>query len=386
MLPTALISIFALSLGQVPFAPLSADVLSDSDLPLVLSAGDLVFDRPDIKGPRRSYTGLALVNRPCADIYKIIADPRSYPRVYPMIKRVEINSEKASSIKFTMEIVAGPGSASRKAELRRHAGLVLSSHQSVGNSSWNFFGLGAGSCIIHFTHDEDFTSDSMMLRMALRKKRSLVEGLKAAAAVSNVGDVRRYFERGSVVSEPRQQGTRHANSPTTSKAVQVALARLSRNSTVALMSRRPGDPVLVAKHVRGSRAELRKAVSSAETWRRDIVVMYSSKQKAAGPNKRHMYYTIESIFEDIDFETMQKVQAHSIDERIIGGELDSGGWSWTMVESPPHRALLLSLGLHLEEGDWLVNKLSKKDSSVADGTALGIAFRLVDGLAQRVDK
>lgn len=370
----------------LPFAPLSDEVLGDSDLPAVLSMGDLVFARPDIKSPRRAYTGIALVSRSCADVHAVLQDPSTYPRVYPMITRVIVSQKQTNGEDFTMRIVAGPGSAERKCKLRRHPGRVLTNQQSVGNSTWHFFGLGAGSCIIHFTHDEDFTADSMILRMALRKKQSIVEGMKAAAAVANVGNVRRYFERGSVARPRRTMGSQDPAGRVPNDTVLKALARLSKNSTVAFMSRDDQDPVWVATRVKGPRQKIWNAVSASETWRKDIGLLYSTKATTESDGSRKIDYTLESIFEELDFSTHQTIQSQMIQERVVDGELDSGGWSWRVVESPPDRALFLSLGLHLEQGDWLVEKLSKTDRSAADGTALGIAFRLVDGIAERVDK
>lgn len=353
-------------IAATPFAPLPSQLLASPELREALRAGDLVVARPLEAGRPRSYTGLSLVARSCDEIHRVLRDPMQYPKVYPMVERTHVLRQAAGRTDFEMVITAGPGSSKRQLSTRELPGRVLHTEQDVGASTWHFFDVGESACILHFTHDEDFTSDSMVMRMAMSGKEPILEGIKSAAAVGNVRNVRTHF---------------HGERPLAAVAADVierALVQLASVGTTAFLSHRQGEPALVATRVRLPRTQVLEVAGHSERWREAIPMFHSVPGAARADGSRHLRYHLTSLFEDVDFETVQDRGADRIDERVAGGDLKTGGWSWRVVESAPDRALLLSMRLSLEEGDWLVSQITRYDRSAQEGTVLGIAFMLVE--------
>ncbi|MFH1811386.1 MAG: hypothetical protein ABIJ09_21780 [Pseudomonadota bacterium] len=353
-------------MAATPFAPLPSQILASADVRAALAGGDLVVARPLKQGHKRAFTGLALVPRPCDDLHRILRDPMQYPKIYPMVERTRVLRTKAGRTDFEMVITAGPGSSTRELSIQELPGRVLHTEQEAGHSTWHFFDVGDKACIAHFSHDEDFTSDSLMLRMAMSGKEPIVEGIKSAAAVGNVRNVRSHFSAGQpvVVVAP--------------EIIERALARLSGVGTTAFLAHGAGAPVLVATRVSQPAAQVLDVAKHSERWNTAIPMFSATVGAARADRSRRMNYTLTSLFEDIEFESVQESGPVQVEERIVGGDLQTGGWTWRVVTQTTDQALLLSMRLHIEEGDWLVSQITRYDRTAQEGTVLGIAFMLVE--------
>jgi ribosome-associated toxin RatA of RatAB toxin-antitoxin module len=361
----------ALAAATTPFSPLPQGLTDDAGLRQLLRAGDVVVARTGAQQRPRVFTGLALAERSCDEAYTLLADPRRYPEIYPMVEEVRVVSQRPGEVEYDMRISIGAGSTTQRMRLQRPPGRVLRSTQPAGRSAWRFLPAGEGACLLHFTHDEDLTKESAMIRMALASKRPIVQGIQAAAAVGNVGNVRRFLAR----SRPR--------SPVAAPVVDGALARLASVGTAAYLPHRADQLPLVAARTAAAPARALAEAGASERWGEYVELFSGELLPAHGDGARRMRYTLTSAFEDLEFETVQRRAEGSVEERIVGGELSDGGWSWRAHVEGRGTTLLLSMQLDVAQGDWLVKKLAELDPTAREGTWMGVAFMLVERVAAR---
>ncbi|MBN2358416.1 MAG: hypothetical protein JXR83_03125 [Deltaproteobacteria bacterium] len=360
--------------GTTPFAPLPAALLESPELRQLLEAGDLVVARPASDNGRRVFTGLALAHRPCAQVHQLIANPTTYPLLYPLVERVEVKRKGGARTVFSMKINAGAASTTRQLTMTALDGQVLDTMQEAGHSTWHFFAVGEDACILHYTHDEQLTAESLVLRLALSNKGEIVEGIQAASAAGNVRNVRAYLEK-----------DRRSN-PLPETAVGQALARLAEVGTAAFLAYQPGSGVRVAARAGDSVERALRAARESERWGSFIEPLAGRLLSVRTDGKRRMGYTLDSLSEKVDFETWQTANDALIREEICGGELTSGGWVWRAVADARGVALLLEMRLQIAEGDWLVGKVLSGDRAAEEGTLLGFAFMLVESVAEHAQK
>jgi len=300
-----------------------------------------------------------------------VADPANYPAIYPLIERVKVTTRSEAAIEYEMSISMGAGSTTQRLRLERRPGQVLQSSQASGRSTWQFFDAGASACVLHFTHDEDLTRDSVVMRMALSGKQPIIQGIQAATAVGNVRNVRAYLDRSKV------------HGALSERVVGATLARLAREGTTAYLPHQKGLWPMVAARAGASKAKALAEAGASERWESYVPGLAGEQVSIRADGQRRMRYTLEAVFEDLDFETWQRREADRVDEKIIGGELTKGGWGWRAVTDARGAVLLLNMRLRIAEGDWVVEKLTAVDPIAEEGTLLGIAFMLVEKVAAR---
>jgi len=355
--------------AATPFAPLPTALLESSEVRQLLDAGDLVIARPGSGSGRRAFTGLALVHRSCDQIYALIADPTTYPRIYPLIERIEIKQREGGRTVFEMKINAGAASTTRSLTMTALGDRVLDTMQEVGHSTWHFVAVGADACILHYTHDEELTLESMVLRFAFDGKKSIVEGIQAASAVGNVRNVRAYLEKDRPLATIADA------------AIGPALARIAEVGTAAFLAHQPGAWARVVARAGASVERALREARDSEHWGSYMQPFKGKLVSVRTDGKRHMSYRFDSLFEKVDFDTWQSAGDGSIREEVSGGELTTGGWVWRPVTDARGVALLLEMQLRVAEGDWLVGKLLSGDRSAEEGPLLGFAFMLVESVA-----
>lgn len=300
----------------------------------------------------------------CEEVARAMLDVENYPSRFN-VKRAHVLERTERGIRYELElgIIFAPRIPGHVSRTRRDV-VTYDDLETGAQFIWHLQDLPSG-CALTYSMLEAPGKASGWVGVVRTLEATAVDAANFAAGLSSARGFTKP-EDGSV-GEPTAEEDR-------------AFAELAHHGT-ALRVQRAADrfPVVVTRRVVDRPLdEVRSAIEDRSHYGARVPVVRKVRDRG-----REASYDIGAFGGRVRFETAieaerdEAQESFTLTERVTGGDLGSGGWSWRLRAVPGGTDVQLSWNIDLTSGSTLLGAMASTDPIASESLALHLALSLM---------
>lgn len=345
--------------SQAKVAGADADALTE-----LTRAGELLILPGHGRSPWRG-TVVTQHKKSCDDVERTMMNVRGYPSIWKKMRNVRILSQSPRRVHyaFELDLLLSP-KLETVVENPKPGTVVFTGNDTDGRAVWSLEQM-QNSCRMVYDLSQPKGSNSGFVKILKRMEPGLVDAAELAGGLA--------LARGYA-----PPALRYGQSTKLSKDGWVGLYKLAKDNTVVrVLARKKSPPVLVAyRYVSRSVDDVAASIADYKDYGRDVDFLDKVR-----PTGRGARWSIEYFGGSVDFTTKsttrQAGRTRIIREKVIGGDLERGYWTWRLTPMRSGTLVELELDLDITEGSTVLRTLTHQDEMIRDSTGLQVALEFM---------
>jgi hypothetical protein len=357
--------LFTLVAVSPPWATRTILPVNEHDVGLqeLLDDGEVVLVKEQAAS---SFRGLMLTRtqEPCRSLETRMMDVRGYPSIWKKIKKVEVIEQTEREVHYAVyvDVFLSPRLEAR-IKNPEQGKVVYYNDVTPSIFTWNLEPRDE-NCMLFYEmyHPDGVRSDFVSLVNKLEP--SINDAGEVAAALVSARGYATPEKKGQRVLRPRAAATFDELS-----GAGTALRVIRRDKNVPIYVARRRVPVTLDV------ALARVRTKPAYATHIDVVSAVESKDKETT-------WHLSSFGGRVKFQTRfeeRRLENGSVvvEESVIGGDIKSGQWTWTLTPVPGGTAIELSVDLDVTRGSRVLTTLANQDQLIRDSTGLQLVYEFM---------